>query len=83
MFGGSGKPDFMSETKGAFDSWMSEASQYSGDGSAGHFTQVVWKASQRIGCGWNLQTCPDGNFYFFCEFDPYGNVIGEYSQNVA
>ncbi|KAI9775125.1 MAG: hypothetical protein M1839_001436 [Geoglossum umbratile] len=80
---GSMAPDFTSITKGAIDSWMDEASGYSGDGSAGHFTQCVWKGSQRIGCSWSQQKCSDGYYYFFCEFDPVGNFIGNYPQNVS
>lgn len=54
-----------------------------------HFTQVVWKDSARIGCA--LTTCsevagsglPQNPVPFWaCEYDPPGNVEGEYTQNV-
>lgn len=53
----------------------------------GHFTQVVWKASTKIGCavkvcsplkgiGWNNAK------FFVCEYSPAGNVRDEYTKNV-
>jgi pathogenesis-related protein 1 len=39
----------------------------------GHYTQVVWRNSQRLGCG--TQTC-GGNFYLVCRYDPPGNFNG-------
>lgn len=48
-----------------------------------HFTQVVWKNSQRIGCA--VASC-SGIFdpkygkaeYHVCEYYPAGNVIGQF-----
>lgn len=51
--------------------------------TSGHFTQVVWASTQRIGCG--IRSCPQGvNFngrtyrgsVFVCEYDPPGNYLG-------
>jgi len=53
----------------------------------GHFTQVVWKSTTRLGCalkvctplqplGWN-----PANF-LVCEYSPAGNFRGEYEKNV-
>merc|ERR1712008_159805 len=53
----------------------------------GHFTQVVWKSTTRLGCavhvckplqpmGWN-----PGNF-FVCEYSPPGNYRGQFAANV-
>ncbi|KAK0540619.1 sterol-binding protein [Tilletia horrida] len=79
----------------AVDSWMSEQSSYNGysfgNGEAGHYTQVIWKNTQRLGCV-RFQGCSEdsifhdgsNNFatYVVCEYDPPGNYDGEYQQNV-
>jgi len=44
----------------------------------GHYTQVVWSDTRRVGCGYS--TCQSGNFNFeiwVCNYDPPGNYIGE------
>jgi uncharacterized protein YkwD len=55
--------------------------------STGHFTQVVWEASLQIGCGWVYDGCTSelGNSYpnyLACEYWPYGNVDGEFAEEV-
>lgn len=54
--------------------------------TTGHFTQVVWKDSIQIGCGW-VSSCAstlgvDYPNYLACEYYPYGNVDGEYVTEV-
>jgi uncharacterized protein YkwD len=54
--------------------------------TTGHFTQVVWKDSIQIGCGW-VTSCAgtlgsDYPNYLACEYYPYGNVDGEYASEV-
>lgn len=45
----------------------------------GHFTQVVWKASTKLGCG----TASDGpNVYVTCRYSPAGNMMGAFPDNV-
>lgn len=44
------------------------------------FTQVVWKATTRVGCSMNT-TCANGPL-ITCHYRPSGNWIGEYSRNV-
>lgn len=51
-----------------------------------HFTQVVWKGTTQVGCA--VQTC-NGLFggstpvkYYVCEYNPPGNVIGRFAENV-
>ncbi|KAL1367927.1 hypothetical protein AAHE18_02G084000 [Arachis hypogaea] len=43
----------------------------------GHFTQIVWRDSLRVGCG--LQHCNDRNagMLIACEYDPPGNYANE------
>jgi hypothetical protein len=44
----------------------------------GHYTQVVWRNTQRVGCGYS--TCASQGFNFgvwVCNYDPPGNFIGQ------
>ncbi|GAV89278.1 CAP domain-containing protein, partial [Cephalotus follicularis] len=42
----------------------------------GHYTQIVWRKTQRIGCA--RVTCFGGRGVFMtCNYDPPGNYIGE------
>lgn len=45
----------------------------------GHFTQVVWRDTTQVGCA--VATCR-GMDIWVCEYDPPGNVQGQYRQNV-
>jgi uncharacterized protein YkwD len=45
----------------------------------GHFTQVVWKGSQRLGCG--TATCGDMQVWV-CNYDPPGNMEEDFADNV-
>ena len=40
----------------------------------GHFTQVVWKDSRKVGCA--LAICPDKSQVWVCSYDPPGNWQG-------
>lgn len=61
--------------------WERERSAYDGriiDGSnlyaCGHYTQLVWRNSKRIGCA--KVECA-GNVIIVCNYDPPGNVLGQ------
>ncbi|KAK4431941.1 Pathogenesis-related protein PR-1 [Sesamum alatum] len=42
----------------------------------GHYTQIVWKESRRVGCA--RVVCYEGRGVFMiCNYDPPGNYIGE------
>ena len=45
----------------------------------GHFTQVVWRGTTKVGCG--TSRC-SGMTIWVCNYDPAGNVEGEYRENV-
>jgi len=46
----------------------------------GHFTQVVWKASTKLGIGkW---TADDGCVYVCARYSPGGNMMGDFEANV-
>ena len=75
----------------AIDSWASEEKKYSySDASfgekTGHFTQLVWQNTQRVGCGAVECHNDDDNgaqgWLLVCEYDPPGNVKGAFKQNV-
>jgi pathogenesis-related protein 1 len=65
----------------AMSLWMSEASSYdyaSGNiGNAGHYTQVVWRDSVRIGCA--IVDCPALTYHntVICDYAPGGNISGQ------
>ena len=58
-----------------FDYEMGEYSSKTAD-----FTQIVWKASTRIGCG---ISCIEKNCYAACNYSPGGNMGGLYRKNVS
>lgn len=45
----------------------------------GHFTQVVWRGTQSLGCG--RSECNGGELWV-CNYDPPGNMSGAFKQNV-
>jgi len=65
----------------AVSAWMSEASSYdyaTNDlGAAGHYTQVVWRDSVRIGCA--IVDCPALTYHntVICDYAPGGNISGQ------
>ncbi|KAE8268759.1 hypothetical protein A4X09_0g3571 [Tilletia walkeri] len=82
---------------GAIDLWYQEISQYNFANpgfsqDTGHFTQLVWAASNLVGCGINTQCTPQqlgfgSGFgtqatFVVCQYRPPGNFIGEFAQNV-
>ncbi|XP_010531558.1 PREDICTED: pathogenesis-related protein 1 [Tarenaya hassleriana] len=60
--------------------WVGEKSSYdyysnSCRGPAcGHYTQVVWRDTARLGCG--KVKCESGSTIIVCNYDPPGNYIG-------
>jgi len=51
--------------------------------NAGHFTQVVWKGSTKVGCGVaTVTTGGSDNTYIVGRYSPAGNFGGEYTSNV-
>jgi pathogenesis-related protein 1 len=68
----------------ALSGWMSEAPMFTygpftaGSLAAGHYTQVVWRASVRIGCA--IFNCPTTVMYHdsvLCDYAPGGNITGQ------
>jgi uncharacterized protein YkwD len=76
----------------AVDGWYNEYTHYSYSRprfshSTGHFTQVVWKSTKRLGCGYAICNGKHGTpgKYLVCEYSPPGNVTSrrEFSANVT
>ena len=61
-------------------SWYNEIQKYDFNNQGfsqgtGHFTQVVWKSSNQLGCG-------HSSGFVVCNYYPAGNYQGEYERNV-
>jgi uncharacterized protein YkwD len=75
----------------AIHAWYAENQLYSYRNpgfsyQTGHFTQLIWKGTTRVGCGY--ADCAGRNGtpgrYLVCEYAPAGNIIGKkyFSANV-
>jgi len=65
------------------DMWNDEKADYSYStvgssqrGVVGHFTQVIWANTSKVGCG--CAKSANGGYYFVCNYNPPGNYIGQY-----
>ncbi|WP_392531695.1 CAP family protein [Nostoc sp. C117] len=77
---------------GAVEDWYSEIKDYKYESpgfssETGHFTQVVWKGSTKLGCGAaqgtaTIQGTKYNAFYVVCQYSPAGNVEGQFPANV-
>lgn len=47
---------------------------------AGHFTQLIWKMSQDLGVG--VCKTKKGKVLVVCNYNPRGNVAGQFNVNV-
>jgi len=68
------------------DLWYAEGTNYDYaagqfSATAGHFTQLVWKATTAIGIGQALDS--QGLLWVVMRFHPAGNVVGGYVKNVG
>jgi glioma pathogenesis-related protein 2 len=76
---------------GAVNSWYSEIKNYdfanpsaSNGKPTGHFTQVVWKGSTKVGAGRVFGRGAEWwETYIVLDFSPAGNMAGQYEANVA
>ncbi|XP_057824766.2 pathogenesis-related protein 1C-like [Cryptomeria japonica] len=66
----------------AVNAWVEEKQYYSYNSNScaqgqqcGHYTQVMWKNSQKVGCA--RVKCNDGAIFITCDYDPPGNYVGE------
>merc|ERR1719228_1372676 len=76
----------------ATDSWYDEIELYNFgnpgfSSETGHFTQVVWKGSTKVGCGYATgKTTMRGRTwnvaYVVCNYSPPGNYMRQFEKNV-
>ena len=69
----------------ASQKWYDEVSLYDFKNpgytpGVGHFTQLVWKGSNQIGCGVACNSF--NNCYLTCNYYPSGNYLGQFQNNV-
>lgn len=50
-------------------------------GVTGHFTQLVWDQSTRLGCAVKYD-CPQWGTTWVCQYAPAGNYVGEFARHV-
>ncbi|XP_059446996.1 pathogenesis-related protein 1-like [Corylus avellana] len=62
--------------------WVDEKASYDYNSNScaagavcGHYTQVVWRNSVRLGCA--KVRCNSGGTFITCNYDPPGNYVGE------
>jgi len=70
----------------AVESWYDECKGYSYSSEPlslgyGHFTQLVWRSTKRIGMG-KAKTRDGKRTIIVANYDPPGNYVGQYVQNV-
>lgn len=73
-----------SDLEKSMSAWFDEKAKYNWGAATfsentGHFTQMIWKGSTQVGCA--QSKCSNGN-YLVCEYNPRGNVLGKFAQNV-
>ena len=73
------------DAKTICNSWYNEKNKYDFSKNkyqkgTGHFTQMIWKESKKVGFGWD--TSKNNKFYFLAYYYPAGNEIGKFNQNV-
>ncbi|KAM5549827.1 pathogenesis-related protein 1-like [Rosa sericea] len=66
----------------AVNLWVGEKAYYDYNSNTcasgkvcGHYTQVVWRNSARVGCA--KVRCNNGGTFIGCNYDPRGNIVGQ------
>ncbi|KAI6800561.1 hypothetical protein KC363_g1092 [Hortaea werneckii] len=76
----------------AVDAWAGEEADYNYNKpqfqeSTGHFTQLVWQNTTSVGCGASYcRSTGDesvSGWFLVCEYNPPGNVKGNFRQQVS
>ncbi|TKR86857.1 hypothetical protein L596_011366 [Steinernema carpocapsae] len=70
----------------AVKNWYAEEAKYKYDvgkfsNETGYFTQLVWRNSKRLGVG--VAKSASGVYYVVANYDPPGNFVGAFVQNVG
>ena len=70
---------------GSIDAWANEKKYYdyknnrkiNSNKQIGHYTQLVWQETTKIGCGKANSTTDQGGEHVVCRYSRAGNIIGE------
>ncbi|KAM7296936.1 Golgi-associated plant pathogenesis-related protein 1 [Ixodes scapularis] len=82
----SSDPSYTIDANAPVDSWYNEIKDYDYanpgfSSKTGHFTQVVWKGTTNSGCAVS-KAASRSAYFVVCNYNPPGNVEGQYEQNV-
>jgi len=74
---------FMPTPQDVTTAWASEVDYYDYESNScqpgeqcGHYTQIVWATTERVGCG--MAFCADESEVWVCNYDPPGNWGGQH-----
>ncbi|KAF6024377.1 CRISP2 [Bugula neritina] len=71
---------------GAMQRWFNEGRNFLHSNPSmrledvGHFTQMVWATSSKIGCGYQKCSNIQGNHFYVCNYGPSGNTAADISK---
>ncbi|XP_042143755.1 Golgi-associated plant pathogenesis-related protein 1-like [Ixodes scapularis] len=79
-------PNFVPSEKEVTSLWFNEIYKYDYNhprfsSETSHFTQMVWKATTDVGCGY-ARSHYSRTIYVVCNYWPQGNILGEFANNV-
>ncbi|XP_076919362.1 pathogenesis-related leaf protein 4-like [Bidens hawaiensis] len=67
----------------AVNLWVNEKADYNHNSNTcasgkvcGHYTQVVWRNSNQLGCA-RVQCANNGGWFIICSYNPPGNYVGQ------
>ena len=69
-----------------YQDWYDEKNKYDFSKNkyqkgTGHFTQMIWKGTEKVGFGWE-ESSKNNKFYFLAYYYPAGNEVGKFKENV-
>lgn len=83
IYGGPGSGFGRFNARDAVASWVDEKQNYDHNSNScapgkicGHYTQVVWRKSVRLGCA-RIECANDRGLFITCNYDPPGNYADE------